>query len=63
MKHVYDDLGLKYVFQSFFCSKDYNFCPDILLFFRGKTSGHDFVWTIILNTVMYTIHSFPIKNN
>ena len=59
-KLLYDDLGLKCACQTFFWSKDVNFCPQILVFFREKISGrfghdlsgHDFVQTAILNTVV-----------
>ena len=56
-KQVYDDLGFKCVYQFFFWSKDGNFCQDIFLVFQGKNvltlykkSGHDFIWTAVVNT-------------
>lgn len=54
---MHHDLGLKYVYNSFFRSKDCSFCLDILFFWGEisghftKTSRHDFVCTVLLNTV------------
>lgn len=66
---MYDDFRLKCIYQSFFWSKDGNFCPDILLFFKEKMSGrftkmsgHEFDQNVILNTFTITFFNIFFKS-
>ena len=54
---MYDNVGFKHPNNAFFWSNDDKLCSYTLLFLakkcpdvKTKTSGHEFVWAVILNT-------------